>query len=171
MKTEEIEEFVESFVREHFPNVSPEDKHSLHATGLIYIWEHEDFSRDEKSLRDLKAELKRTLKDDYSGDKWRTSEGRRVRDDATTEDISNTLESLAPQDPLADLRTEVQDADKIFEGRRDELKEFLPPILFEAFLRLVDPDTTPQWTIDFSDESLKVLCWRAIARIGTLESR
>jgi hypothetical protein len=166
MDLESAEDFVESFVMKHFKNASPEDKSSLQASALIYIYEKEDFSLDKANLKELEAKLSKDLKNDFGTEQWReikVGEMRRTTEyDLAREDALSKMPNA-----LKELRTEIQEADAVFEYSREKIREFLPPILFEAFVRVLDPTTEPRWTAEFSDESLKVLCWRATARIKT----
>lgn len=169
-----LEEFIESFVEEHFRKASPEDKHSLQGSALMFIAEKEDFTPDEASLKELRAKLARDLKGDFGAENWRevSVEGMRrtTEYDFTGEDVIDVLAKSAGPDAGRELSSELEEAATIFEQNREALREFLPPILFEAFMRFLEVETQAHLTAGFSDESLRVLCWRAVARIRSIQT-
>lgn len=169
MDSELIEDFVDAFVAQHFPKASPEDKRSLQASAFMYLYEEKDFKSDADDLIKLKAKLAQDLKDDFSVSAWRevkVDDLRRTREyGSTAEDVLSKLTEASRSDSLKELKNEIKQTGMIFDQDRETFQKLLPPVLFEAFIRLLEPEIEPHWTAGFSDETIKILCWRAVERL------
>lgn len=167
----DIEE-IESFLRSEFPRITGDDRQDLVSAAWLFL--NENDASEPIDADDLAVRLKKHLSDELNGGNWRevgvADLSTRSGTDPTgrTETQDEALSSISQKTRIpsvSELNQEIDAASIEFDRRQEELRNSLPPILFEALHRSVSVDAPVHWTATFDENSLKVLCWRAILRL------
>lgn len=166
-------EFIEQFVKSEFSRARVEDRQDLINTAWLFLTEN-NISQVSELTSEVLKKLKKHLEFDLNHVNWREigiddwqqrlsrdTHGFSISDDEKLSFIKNK----SAQVDQIEIKQELEIAAAEFENQREELSSFLPPLLFEALHRGVLVDAPVKWTVGLEEQSLRILCWRALMRI------
>lgn len=166
-------EFIEKFVKDEFPLLPIDDRRDLINTAWLFLAENnivQISGSDTEVLKNLKKYLSSELNQvnwrEIKIEDWRQRLSDNSRNSNTSEDEKlSFIKEKSKQVDGIEIKQELENAAAAFETRKEELKSLLPPVLFEALNRGIFADTQVKWTAGFEEQTLKILCWRALMRI------
>jgi len=165
-------EFIEKFVKDSFSRFPIEDQQDLINTAWIFFAENNITQVSELDKETLKK-LKKRLTSDLYQVNWREVGIEDLRLESSNSgnlDISEDeklsfVKEQSEQIDRVEIKQEVEKAMVAFESQKEELMFLLPPLLYEALYRKIAADAPINLTAGFEDQSLKILCRRALMRI------
>lgn len=167
---------IENFIRQEFPRVGIEDRQDLINSAWLFLAEHNVSEVSELSV-DIQEQLKKCLGLELNQVNWREISAEDYQrymfgDEFTSneDELLSKIKKIGIQQDTNEISEELELAAAEFESRCEEIRTILPPVLFEALTRCIDPKTPINWTKGFEDHSLKFLCWRALVRITWVDT-
>lgn len=169
-------EFIEKFVKDAFPRLPVEERQELINTAWIFLAENNILQvseLDDETLKKLKkrlsSELNQVTWHEIGIEDLKRPWGSDGKLSINEDEMLSYFKEQSEQINQFEISRELENATAVFESQKENLKLLLPPLLFEALHRKIDIDAPVNLTAGFEEQSLKVLCRRALLRIQWLD--